>query len=567
MKYSIRWQIMLLVCSFIVLALMLIFLAMRPILATDCVQRMEQTETAQADRLAGNIAQVMDNSNHLTALMAVYPDLVSLNQDTLQHILAQAVEGQNQFQILSLLDLQGHQLARSQGSLGERSQRRWFQKFITDHRPCISEVYYSGSADEPVVGIVHGVYDNAGLTGIMMSAIATGSLQQIIDKYNEGNKGQVYLIGHDGTLIAHSGYEMADGIYNLFSGTAAVPLVTEAGTFERDGKGDVLCQEKKLSLPVGMDGVIREVLSEGRGVGSYQDAAGHRYICASHQVVFSGIDDEWTLLIVQNENEAFLFLDTVLVKFVWVGTIVLIFVLLLLFYFSRQLTQPISAIANAAESIKNGDLSIRLPIFNNDEIGRMSAAFNQMVISLQEHKEEQALAEAQIREMAYFDSLTGLPNRANLKKFLVEQLSRENGHQQGAILFIDLDDFKSINDNFGHAIGDQVIIAAGQRIRDGVGLNSFVCRLGGDEFIVVLTEMPSHEAVERKVGRVLHNINSKLELPEEDIYMSCSIGIAYFSDEHKSRHSSSIDDLLKKADGAMYAAKQAGRNCWKVYTE
>jgi diguanylate cyclase (GGDEF)-like protein/PAS domain S-box-containing protein len=176
------------------------------------------------------------------------------------------------------------------------------------------------------------------------------------------------------------------------------------------------------------------------------------------------------------------------------------------------------------------------------------------------------LAEQQVHQLAYYDVLTGLPNRRLLTDRLHQALavSARNG-QHGAVLFIDLDNFKTLNDTKGHDIGDLLLVEVAKRLTSCVRDGDTVARLGGDEFVVVL-ETLSVNAVDAvtQVELVAEKIRTALNLPyqlEEYTQRSTpSIGIVLFLG-----HQENLDDLLKHADMAMYQAKTAGRNAIRFY--
>ncbi|WP_378956236.1 EAL domain-containing protein [Pelosinus sp. sgz500959] len=167
----------------------------------------------------------------------------------------------------------------------------------------------------------------------------------------------------------------------------------------------------------------------------------------------------------------------------------------------------------------------------------------------------------QIRERAFHDALTGLPNRANLNLELEKELTKARaGKGKGIVLFIDLDDLKTINDNFGHFSGDRVIISAGQHIVAAVGENAFVARQGGDEFIVIVSGDKNRKHAAEVADNILEALSQDYEVMGQSFHMSASIGVALYPSD-----ADNVEDILKKADSAMYAAKEAGRNRWKFY--
>ena len=178
---------------------------------------------------------------------------------------------------------------------------------------------------------------------------------------------------------------------------------------------------------------------------------------------------------------------------------------------------------------------------------------------------EKRAAEALIWQQANFDALTELPNRRMFHDRLAHDLakSRRDGTRV-AILFIDLDHFKEVNDTLGHHQGDILLIDAARRIGACVRASDTVARLGGDEFTVILPELPATgglEQVERIAQQIIDSLLAPFALGQEQAFVSASIGITLFPDDGVD-----IEDLLKHADQAMYAAKGAGRNRYSYFT-
>ena len=170
-------------------------------------------------------------------------------------------------------------------------------------------------------------------------------------------------------------------------------------------------------------------------------------------------------------------------------------------------------------------------------------------------------AEAQIEYMALYDILTGLPNRRLLLERLNQAvLSRARANKYGALLFIDLDNFKTLNDTEGHDMGDRRLIQTAERLTACVREEDTVARLGGDEFIVMLDELgeePEQAAVLAEIvgEKILAGLNQPYKIGEVEHHSSASIGITLFHN-----HDNSVEELLKRADLAMYQAKSTGRN-------
>lgn len=175
-------------------------------------------------------------------------------------------------------------------------------------------------------------------------------------------------------------------------------------------------------------------------------------------------------------------------------------------------------------------------------------------------------AQAQIQHLAYHDSLTNLPNRALLMDRLGQQLSLLRHHDlRGALLFMDLDHFKHINDSLGHPVGDRVLKVVTARLEASVRLEDTVARLGGDEFVVLICGLEgSHDEVERQVREQSDTLRQLLAEPMfldgHRLQVTPSIGVALIPD-----HGSTPADLLKRADIALYRAKDIGRNTTQFY--
>jgi len=172
----------------------------------------------------------------------------------------------------------------------------------------------------------------------------------------------------------------------------------------------------------------------------------------------------------------------------------------------------------------------------------------------------------EIKHLAFFDVLTGLPNRRLLIDRLQQAMTASlRSGKQGALLFIDLDDFKTLNDTLGHDMGDLLLQQVAQRLRASVGDGDSVARFGGDEFVVMLEALSEH-AVEAAAKaedlgeNILAVLNQPYQLDAHVVHSTPSIGAALFADRNWK-----IDDLFKQADIAMYQAKKAGRNTFRFF--
>jgi diguanylate cyclase (GGDEF)-like protein len=176
-------------------------------------------------------------------------------------------------------------------------------------------------------------------------------------------------------------------------------------------------------------------------------------------------------------------------------------------------------------------------------------------------------ADARIHNLAYFDALTGLPNREWIREYLVQALvEARRRHRHLALLYVDLDQFKRINDTLGHGTGDALLRQVADRLQAALdqhgieGVQGQIARAGGDEFIIVLTGVTDAAQAEQVAARILDEHAAPFQQASYELVVTPSIGIARFPE-----HGQDVQNLLKNAEGAMYEAKSSGRNQLRVY--
>ena len=186
---------------------------------------------------------------------------------------------------------------------------------------------------------------------------------------------------------------------------------------------------------------------------------------------------------------------------------------------------------------------------------------------------EQIQAEQKIHQLAYYDSLTRLPNRALFCERLARDIAlAKQDPTDIAVLFLDLDNFKRVNDSLGHAYGDLLLQEVGERLQicalninheyESEDVSCTVARMGGDEFTVLLRGVACREEVERFAKTLSESLSQNFVLDENDCHTSTSIGISFYPD-----HGQCVDELLKTADIAMYGAKKIGKGCFQTYSQ
>jgi diguanylate cyclase (GGDEF)-like protein len=250
---------------------------------------------------------------------------------------------------------------------------------------------------------------------------------------------------------------------------------------------------------------------------------------------------------------------------------------------TRRLVAPMRELMRAARAVGSGKLDVVVPAQSSDELGLLTHAFNHMTQRLAEAQSEVAIyqktleqkvaqrtkelevASAQAHRLAQHDILTGLPNRSLLNQQLGQLLAqaRRDG-QHVACLFLDFDHFKRINDTLGHEAGDQLLQAFAERLTSAVREADVLARLGGDEFVVILPGLdPAHVTFEimTVLSRIRESLLAPFRIADQLPTLTCSIGVSMFPIDAQDAGS-----LIRQADTAMYAAKDAGRNAYRFYT-
>jgi diguanylate cyclase (GGDEF)-like protein/PAS domain S-box-containing protein len=224
---------------------------------------------------------------------------------------------------------------------------------------------------------------------------------------------------------------------------------------------------------------------------------------------------------------------------------------------SVWLVDDVTARREAAESVSRARDELELRVLERTaELAGANALLQAEIV-------ERRQAEARVHHMAYHDSLTGLPNRALLTDRLDRaMLASQRGGRKLAVLFIDLDRFKNINDSLGHLTGDHLLKEVAGRLCRAVRASDTVARLGGDEFVVLVPGVAGEDDCREVAEKIIDVLNAPVPFEGRILHISPSIGICMYPD-----HGQDVATLMRNADSAMYHAKAAGRNTWQFFTD
>jgi diguanylate cyclase len=237
----------------------------------------------------------------------------------------------------------------------------------------------------------------------------------------------------------------------------------------------------------------------------------------------------------------------------------------------KSITLPLLSLTQSMRKVsKDGGLSAKANLSGQDEIGEMTNAFHHMVDelshreqSLQQELKERRRIEAKLSQIAHFDTITNLPNRHSFNRQIEKALiNYKYDLEKFALMYIDLDNFKYINDTFGHHIGDLLLASVGERMLKTLRKDDFVARLGGDEFMIILCGFKENSQVSAVAEKILAALQFPFTLEGREAFIGASIGIAICPENGNDN-----ETLLRRADSAMYQAKNLGKNNFQFFLE
>jgi len=249
--------------------------------------------------------------------------------------------------------------------------------------------------------------------------------------------------------------------------------------------------------------------------------------------------------------------------FIGLVSIILLMVTAFALRMGRAIVVPLQRLINATEKIVTGDLNVELTTTQRDELGQLTRMFNQMTDKLRQNQTEIIAASAAMQQknqlletLSITDGLTGLYNRNKLNLIISDQLARyERNKRPFAVLMIDVDYFKTLNDSLGHIAGDEILTSVAKKISQCIRNVDFAARYGGDEFVIILTETIVDEAIKIAERIRSHVANIYCNAINKTVRVTLSIGIIQSEPED-----TSLTILLTRVDSALYEAKRAGRD-------
>lgn len=417
--------------------------------------------------------------------------------------------------------------------------RPWYKAAVKAGRPTWTKIYRHFVTKGLTISATQPIYSQQGdLLGVVSTDFVFLQVNQFLRSLKIGKSGQTFIMEKTGELISTS---TDDSIFNIRGQvTDRILAQNSKNDVIRFAAQQIIKDQQSLKIST-----KTEIEFEVKGV---------KYFAQVSPLTDQfGID--WLIIVILPEAD---FMEkiqqntqtTIIICAIAIGLSALIGI-----YVARQITKPILKLANAVSNLANQEDGVIIPEEGIEELQILAKSFNTMSSQLES-------TFIDLHHSAYHDSLTNLPNRSAFLFSLENRISRRQVEPDYlfALLFLDLDRFKLVNDSLGHLIGDLLLVNVAKRLESCLRKTDMLSRFGGDEFIILLHEIPHIDFAKQFAERLQKVLSQPFELDGNQIYTSASIGIV-----SPLNSTGSPQDLLRDADIALYQAKQDGKACSRMF--
>jgi diguanylate cyclase (GGDEF)-like protein len=417
---------------------------------------------------------------------------------------------------LCVLGLDGERLVPAAGEpLRARLPREWVKQIRADDN-VVSEAYRDAARDKPVLVIAVPIKaTNGRLLGAMAGKLNFDSIEKIVQGFAVGHTGGVHVVDRDRRVVVSSAPAVAPALATRLPEKATARLVAsgDATTFYADHQGEAVIGTMRPVSVIGWTVVAEIARAEAYG------------------------------RVVRQRNIALVTLAGLVIVIGFVAYVL-----------ALTVARPLERLTAGATQVGDGDFNVHVPQLDYGEVGYLTRAFNKMVTHLREGREELAAINVALETLSVTDGLTGLFNHKHLMQTLETEVARAQRHKHPlSVLMIDVDHFKQYNDRFGHQMGDKLLADVAALFKRTTRSIDYVARYGGDEFLLLLHEVGSADAL-MLADRVRSAVADATFGPG-DHKITVSIGVASYPE-----HGETAETVITAADAGLYRAKRGGRN-------
>ncbi len=544
---SLKIRVLCLVSLLIVAAIWGLAVVVATVLQRDLEKMVAQQLSVTLDYVADDIDQsVLNHFNELNKLAARITPQLQADPAKVQQVLEQSELAAAYFpEGIVCSDRRGIIFADRPVLPGRRGasleDRAYFREIMAGARQAISHPLVGRFVQRPAVILAVPLKDAQGLPGGMLVGtllLSDPDLFSHLEKLKLGKTGYFNVVSPKDRLIVSATDRKR--ILSTISPKGVRPLL------------DRRFEEGFEDMGVSVNSRGLEVLTLSRAIPS----AG------------------WIVVVAIETREAFAPISTLKREIYFGAMLISLLVAVFLYLVLKRQLAPLADAAMAMQRMSEGvEPLTTIPVKREDEIGQLVENFNRLVLErrgldedLRREVAERKMADDEIRNLAYHDALTRLPNRRLLFDRLQHAIAASSrSGRYCALLFIDLDNFKTLNDTLGHDAGDLLLQEVSRRLATCLREGDTAARLGGDEFVVLLENLSENaqEAATQAetTGEKIHGaLNQTYQLANHEYNGTPSIGVTLFTD-----HQDTVDELVKRADLAMYHAKSAGRNALRFF--
>lgn len=431
---------------------------------------------------------------------------------------------------LLIVDLQGTVVASSNAAKSDKASPKTPHDWIMEARAgrsVISEIYFDPNLGSRVLVIGEPIRSaNNELLGVLGARISVRPIDAVLAEHAQGDTKAVFLINSHGWLLTSAGIPADKPIHRRLD-QQILSKISANGNQPRayQGSRGMMVIGTMISVPSLGSGVVVEV-DRGKAFAQVRRLQLLTLLVAGSMLALLGA---------------------------------------CAYLLALTIVRPLRRLSQGAGRVASGDLQVDLPVLRRSEVGYLTQVFNHMVARLRQNREDLASVNSKLQEknqelhlLSITDPLTGLFNRKHLMETLAAEVIRSLRHKHTfALLIIDIDHFKRINDTYGHQEGDEVLRRLANVFRESVRECDFVARYGGEEFVILLPETGSQGAIEAAERIRINTGKESMGLADGSISVTVtvSIGISLFPESGED-----VKTVIQQADKALYIAKDTGRN-------